>query len=227
MHKTVIRFLFIISVLVLLCACASQPRQLPPDRPVPHPSISEIVTDFPKWERIKQQEKLFASFEGPAAHGADAEKAAQWAALYEQCLSVDILTKLNMVNLFFNQWPYLEDDENWGIEDFWALPHEFMARSGDCEDFAIAKYYALKALAVPPGDMCITVVWNTKMLEGHAVLLVRADGVDYVLDNFRDELLPKAQTPYYIPLFYINETLIWLDPDVKHRRPALSAAFDE
>lgn len=225
MRKTVIKFFLGLFIPALFCACNPQLRPTSPESHLPHPAISKIITNFPKWERIKQQEKLFASFEGSIAHGADTEKAAQWAALYEQCLNTDILTKLNLVNLFFNQWPYLEDIENWGVEDFWALPHEFMERSGDCEDFAIAKYYALKALNVPTEDMCLAVVWNTKRMEGHMVLLVKAGPTHYVLDNFRDELLTRTRTPYYVPLFYINEIFIWLDPDIKQNRSLSNTAF--
>ena len=54
--------------------------------------------------------------------------------------------QLVAVNGFVNAHRYMPDDRNWGVRDYWATPGEFLTRSGDCEDYAIAKYLSLKEL---------------------------------------------------------------------------------
>ncbi len=102
------------------------------------------------------------------------------------------------------------DDALWGIEDYWAVPREFVLWSGDCEDYATTKYYALRFLGVPAKDMRITAVWNKQRGEGHAVLIVYVRDKAYVLDNFSDKVLPREKTPYYVPVFSVNEEGMWV-----------------
>jgi predicted transglutaminase-like cysteine proteinase len=53
-------------------------------------------------------------------------------------------------NRFLNDWRYKPDDQNYGQRDYWATPLEFLRRSGDCEDYAIAKYVTLRELGFAP-----------------------------------------------------------------------------
>src|SRR5262245_19626552 len=54
------------------------------------------------------------------------------------------LQHLARVNDYFNRARFLPDLQHWGADDYWATPAEFSAtHGGDCEDYAIAKYYAL------------------------------------------------------------------------------------
>ena len=62
------------------------------------------------------------------------------------------------VNRMMNRTQYIVDNKNWGKSDYWATPIEFLTRGGDCEDFAIAKYTALRALGVPEDRMRIAIV---------------------------------------------------------------------
>lgn len=51
------------------------------------------------------------------------------------------MRSMEEVHLFVNKIPYLSDEENYGVPDYWAPPGEFFSNeAGDCEDFAIAKY---------------------------------------------------------------------------------------
>ena len=58
--------------------------------------------------------------------------------------------KLEKVNRFFNsRIRFANDVDVWGIQDYWATPIEFLCKgAGDCEDFAIAKYFTIKAMGV-------------------------------------------------------------------------------
>lgn len=178
------------------------------------PSVKIAIRDFPKWERVRDLEKNNPSFAGNGPTMPDAMKAAAWQRLRETLPEEPLMAKLDAVNAFFNQWPYARDDALWGIEDYWAVPREFVLWSGDCEDYAITKYYALRFFGVPARDMRIAVVWNEKRDEGHAVLLVFVEGKAYLLDNFSDKVTPREKLLHYTPVFHVNEEALWL-PDTE------------
>ncbi len=122
-----------------------------------------------------------------------------------------LATQLAAVNAFVNAARYVSDRENWGASDHWALPSELFARGGDCEDFAIAKYFALRALGLPPGALRLMVLNDRGRGEAHAVLLV-ADGTQtLVLDNLSPEIRPwREVSPRYLSLYSVNEERAWV-----------------
>ena len=72
----------------------------------------------------------------------------------------------------------------WGVVDRWSAPLEtFTTHRGDCEDYAIAKYVALRAAGVAPKDIKLIVVRNTDVGENHVVVAVRLDGAWVILDS--------------------------------------------
>jgi predicted transglutaminase-like cysteine proteinase len=123
------------------------------------------------------------------------------------------------VNSFFNQWPYKFDRPLWGVEDYWATPCEFMIRSGDCEDYAIAKYYALRELGVPASQMRIAAIRNAMTGNGHAVLVLYVNDDAYVLDNVTNTILSHKRLGHYRPLYTVNEEYMW-----RHVRPITKSA---
>lgn len=80
---------------------------------------------------------------------------------------------------------YVADERNYKQKDYWATPLETLkSRKGDCEDYAIAKYYLLKELGIPSYLMYCK--WKS---EAHMVCLVKDDGGNLrVLDNIDREL---------------------------------------
>lgn len=193
--------------LLMLCACIPKPYMM---EPVPPPTPQRLIHDFPKWERVQVSEKMNPSFSGRVIAVSNYSAVAGWAQLYDDYIQADTMAKLKAVNLFFNQWLYMQDPDVWGVDDYWATPAEFMENSGDCEDYAITKFYALKTLGVPAEDMAIAAVWNTLRNEGHAILIVVVDGQPFVLDNFNDEVVSAREIRRYIPFFYINDQSVWL-----------------
>ncbi|HET7413850.1 MAG TPA: transglutaminase-like cysteine peptidase [Pararhizobium sp.] len=83
------------------------------------------------------------------------------------------------------------DQDLYGKEEFWTYPQ----KAGDCEDYALLKQYMLEQRGFKPSDLLITVVRKPDG-EGHAVLTVRTEQGDYVLDNLDDQVKPWTQTPY-------------------------------
>src|SRR3546814_732145 len=85
---------------------------------------------------------------------------------------------LKTVNGYFNRWPYKIDRELYGVSEFWATPQEFMKRSGDCEDYAIAKFFVLRDLGYANDKLRIVILMDRIRRIGHAVLAVYALGED-------------------------------------------------
>jgi predicted transglutaminase-like cysteine proteinase len=114
------------------------------------------------------------------------------------------------VNKFFNKWPYRLDKANWGVSDYWETPWEFLRKSGDCEDYAIAKFYALQELGFSPDQMRIVAVRDAIRGIGHAVLAVYAKDDIYILDNQTDMVLSHTKYKHYIPQYSVNEHYRWM-----------------
>lgn len=85
----------------------------------------------------------------------------------------------------------LTDFEIHGVEEVWSYPESV----GDCEDYVLLKRNMLMRNGFSPADLLITVVRQPDG-SGHAVLTVRTDLGDYILDNMRDKVLLWSDTEY-------------------------------
>ena len=83
------------------------------------------------------------------------------------------------------------DREIWGKEEVWSYPTDV----GDCEDYVLLKRRMLMQRGFGAEHLLITVVLQPDGL-GHAVLTVRTDRGDFVLDNMRDRVLLWSDTEY-------------------------------
>lgn len=86
----------------------------------------------------------------------------------------------------------ITDRAQYGVEDHWALP---TARGGDCEDFALLKKLELMRAGIAPERLLIAVVLDRRLVP-HAVLVLRTDFGDFVLDNLTTEIKPWTATGY-------------------------------
>jgi len=137
-------------------------------------------------------------------------KLKEWKEFVEGLRGKPRLEQMAQINAFANKYPYIEDIVNWGLEDYWATVYEFQRKSGDCEDYAIAKWTSLRALGVPADDMRIEIVQDLN-LGGviHAILIVFADGQVYVLDNQIKQVMLAVNIYHYKPIYSINENHWW------------------
>lgn len=127
----------------------------------------------------------------------------------------DELQRLKDINDFFNRRLAFRDDAvTWGLPDYWASPLESLEKgAGDCEDYAIAKYFSLAASGVPTAKL--RMVYVRARLQGqslaHMVLAYYAQpGAEpLILDNLRPELLPASQRPDLTPVFSFNTEGLW------------------
>ncbi len=116
---------------------------------------------------------------------------------------------LKAVNRQVNKVPYQRDEVRWQRKDYWATFNEFVTSSGDCEDFALAKYNILKLLGVPKDAMRISVVYDTRIGDYHAVLTVNMNGAQFVLDNQTNVIWKDKDVRYYAPVYSVNEHGWW------------------
>lgn len=84
------------------------------------------------------------------------------------------------------------DADHWGVVDIWGFPDD---GRGDCEDFQLLKRRILAESGLPRRAMRMTVVID-ELGEGHAVLVIRTNRGDYVLDNKTSSVLPWSRTGY-------------------------------
>lgn len=122
--------------------------------------------------------------------------------------------KLELVNDFMNQTPFIDDIKHWGKEDYWATPIEFLSTNGgDCEDFSIAKYFTLRALGVPDDKLRITYVKELVIYnQAHMVLAYfpTPDDEPLVLDNINKTIQPASNRSDLLPVYSFNGSGLWL-----------------
>lgn len=136
-----------------------------------------------------------------------------WEGLIIQDMSMTDLEKLKRVNDFLNQMEFVDDRIHWEKEDYWATPIEFLAtQGGDCEDFAIAKYFTLKIMGVDEKKLNLTYVKSLNLNVHHMVLTYfsTADAEPLILDNLVREIKSASQRTDLIPIYSFNGTGLWL-----------------
>jgi predicted transglutaminase-like cysteine proteinase len=99
----------------------------------------------------------------------------------------------------------MSDLAQWGVEDRWTAPLATLTSGlGDCEDYAIAKYFALTEAGIAAKDVKLVVVRDLVVHEDHAVVAVRLDGSWLILDNRRLALVNDIEMRRVIPLFVLD-----------------------
>ena len=108
-------------------------------------------------------------------------------------LDANAWTVLNEVNRSVNAAiDPVTDMDHWGVADRWDFPSD---SRGDCEDYVLLKRKILVERGFPRQSLLVTVVID-RQGDGHAVLTVKTDHGDFVLDNMRDDILAWVKTGY-------------------------------
>lgn len=163
------------------------------------------ITAFKKWTQVMNR------FENQMQSvAARAPRVMMWRAEIQRLKSAPDREKIEGINAFLNQVPYIEDVDNYNKTDYWATPIEFLSRGGDCEDFAIAKYASLRALGFSTDQLRIAIVTDKIKNVPHAVLVVYSDDGNFVLDNQDKQVEPITAVNRYEPIFSINSNSWWL-----------------
>jgi len=100
----------------------------------------------------------------------------------------------------------MSDMAQYGQDDVWSSPLDtFTTGAGDCEDYAIAKFVALRMAGVRPDDLRIVVVRDTVRGEDHAVAMARLEDRWLTLDNRRMAMVEDSDLRNLRPLFVIDD----------------------
>jgi predicted transglutaminase-like cysteine proteinase len=132
-----------------------------------------------------------------------------------QAAAMDEPSRLGVVNQFFNRRVAFRDDtEVWGQIDYWATPLQTLGKGeGDCEDYAIAKYFSLVAAGTPVSHLRLVYVRALVggTLQAHMVLAwyARPDAEPLILDNLVGEVRPASRRPDLTPVFSFNSDGLW------------------
>lgn len=145
--------------------------------------ISKYEQPLPKWQNVLERQPIVAGHDKPT-YGAMAEA-------HEHCNGMMVYTK----------------DE----VDNWQTPLESEKRKkGDCDDYSICKYYALRAAGFQAKDLNIAVIDN--FMGVHEVLFVKLEGKEYVLDNNIPRPLPMSEYTRNLKVIYSfneNGVRVW------------------
>ena len=122
--------------------------------------------------------------------------------------------QLDAVNDFFNKVPFSSDQEKWGEEDYWSTPLEFLSvNKGDCEDYVIAKFFALLKLGISQEKLYFTYVTYLPSNQAHMVLtyVETPNAMPLVLDNINKEALLASQRHDLRHVYSFNAEALYLN----------------
>lgn len=123
--------------------------------------------------------------------------------------------RLERINDYFNERiTYRDDAETWGLVDYWASPLEMLNKGqGDCEDYAIGKYFSLIAAGVPSAKMRLVYVRAqvAGTIQAHMVLAYYPypNAEPLILDNLVEVIHPASGRPDLTPVFSFNAEGLW------------------
>lgn len=166
--------------------------------------------------------------------GVDAVQTVEaWQEMMQTAKAMSERDQILRVNEFFNRRiQFGEDSAIWGENDYWATPLEFMGRkAGDCEDFAIAKYFSLRRLGVPEERLRITYVRariggpRSDVLQAHMILGYYEDPLaePMILDNLITEVRPASRRGDLMPIFSFNGEGVWTGAGAAEKKDAASS----
>lgn len=158
--------------------------------------VSVKLNGSDSFDFYKKNLKKFESAYGKRAK----KRLEQYFSFMEKVKGKDTAFQLEAVNLFFNRFQYKTDIQNWNQREYWADPFEFIGQgAGDCEDFALAKYYSLKELGISSEKLKLSyaklVDRRTKKRTPHIVLeyFNTSKNLSMVLDNSVKNIFPRKK----------------------------------
>lgn len=164
---------------------------------------------------------------------------AQAARFVKRLKGKDPFERLEAVNWYVNRRVhFVEDSRQFGRADIWSSAADTLRRGqGDCEDYAIAKLQMLRRAGLAERDLYLVIVKDLVRRADHAVLVARAGGHLYVLDNGTDEVLDSETVSDYRPVLSFSASGEWthgyrvnpapVDIASAPRNPALMPAFSQ
>lgn len=151
--------------------------------------------------------------------------ATEWRRLVQALRGLDPMARVERANAEINRVPYVRSELNWARRDYWETPLELIAGSGQCQDFAVAKYLLLREAGMPAEQLRVVVVQDRRAGLAHAVLLAYVGGKPLILDNQAEAVLPASEVGHYEPLYALGEDGWWMYDRTPQPAPGLTAAL--
>jgi predicted transglutaminase-like cysteine proteinase len=177
-----------------------------------HEVFSSDLRPFTKWARVVARMERELSHPRQSCQGAGAAGACvadRWQALVAELRTLPARDRVLRANEILNSIPYVSAMSNWHDPGYWETPFEFLARGGQCEDYAIAKIAALAASGFPARDLRLVVVRDRLSGLDHAVAIAYVDGTPLLLDNQSKAVEAASQVDRYVPYYSINSDGWW------------------
>lgn len=173
---------------------------------------SNKLSLFPKWSGVLERYHHEKKMEDTPCNEGPFNRCylQKWKKYLSQIKGFAPLDQMREVNRFANYAPYVTDPVNYGVPDYWATPIQFLTKDGDCEDYAITKFYSLRALGFTNDQMRVVVLNDLNLHVAHAVLIVYLDGIAWLLDNQIREVVRADVVHHYRAIYSVNETTWWL-----------------
>jgi predicted transglutaminase-like cysteine proteinase len=174
--------------------------------------FSADLVAFTKWDGVVARTDREARNAGaPCRSEAPGQVcvAQEWRDFVAELSALPLRQRIARANEVLNRVRYVSATANWHDPDHWETPYEFLARGGQCQDYAIAKFMALAESGVPQAALRFVVVHDLKTALDHAVTVVYVDGEALVLDNQVRQVVPASHLRRYVPYYSINRTGWW------------------
>ena len=137
-----------------------------------------------------------------------------WHNLIDNGAQDDERAKVERVNHFINRAVrFVSDQQAWGVDDYWATPTQTLSRGqGDCEDFAIAKYFSLVRMGVPSEMLRLTFAKALTQNQAHMVLAYypSPSAQPLILDNLDPRIRPASERSDLLPVYSFNNHGVFL-----------------
>lgn len=133
-----------------------------------------------------------------------------WYAFLESIKNKTAREQVNAINSYANKKKYILDISNYGVDDYWAIAREFLYNGGDCEDYAITKFFSLRWLNFDPASFRLVILQDANLRIPHAVLAVSLHNDILILDNQIQRVASHREIKHYLPLYSVNGKKWWL-----------------
>lgn len=132
--------------------------------------------------------------------------AARFLAVIDAARALDGRARIGVINRAVNLAVKPQSDRaHFGAIDVWSTPlMTFESGAGDCEDYAIAKFVALREAGMADEDLRLVIVHDRRINEDHAVVAARFNDKWLILDNRRMALLTDTQLAHMTPLLALH-----------------------
>lgn len=170
----------------------------------------EPVSRLKPWQDFANRQNMSLNALSACEQGnCESAEVQRWAGLITDLKMQNRLRQIITVNKWFNRLPYKHDQFAYGQLDYWADTRQLLINRGDCEDYALSKYYTLRQLGFTPEELKIMVVYDQSTYTNHAVLMVYTNGSRYMMDINSDDTDPSPMESRYRSIYGFNEKTAW------------------